>query len=100
MPKRRGRAVRGLLEALHYEVTYSDDGAALDVFARLFRQPYRVLVIAAHGVFELMAADGRARTGVVLSDGMLLTAAEVSQMEVVPELVFRNCCHLGRSIHR
>ena len=90
-----GRAVRGLLEALHYEVTYSDDGAALDVFARLFRQPYRVLVIAAHGVFELMAADGRARTGVVLSDGMLLTAAEVSQMEVVPELVFLNCCHLG-----
>ena len=90
-----GQAVRRLLEAAHYDVTYSDEGAALDVFARLFRQPYRVLVIAAHGVFELMAADGRPRTGVVLSDGMLLTAAEVRQMEVVPELVFLNCCHLG-----
>ena len=41
--------MRRLLEAAHYDVTYSDEGAALDVFARLFRQPYRVLVIAAHG---------------------------------------------------
>ena len=39
--------------------------------------------------------DGRSYSGVVLSDGLLLTAVEIDLMEVVPELVFLNCCHLG-----
>ncbi|NMF87699.1 CHAT domain-containing protein [Aromatoleum petrolei] len=90
-----GAAIRDLLGECGYEVSYGEGQEALDVFARLFRQPCKVLVIAAHGVFEATARDGTRRTGVVLSDGMLLTAAEVSQLEVVPELVFLNCCHLG-----
>lgn len=68
---------------------------ALDVLNTLFARPYRVLVIAAHGVFEARARDGRAYTGVVLSDGLLITATEVAQMEAVPEVVFLSCCHLG-----
>lgn len=32
----------------------------------------------------------------MLSDGLLITAAEIQSMEVVPEMVFLNCCHLGR----
>ena len=71
------------------------DREALDVFNVLFERPYRVLVIGAHGLFEAEAKDGRAYTGVVLSDGLLITAVEISQMEVVPELVFLSCCHLG-----
>ncbi|MCC4115852.1 CHAT domain-containing protein [Aromatoleum toluclasticum] len=90
-----GAAIRDLLGECGYELSYGEGLEALDVFARLFRQPCKVLVIAAHGVFEVTARDGTQRTGVVLSDGMLLTAAEVSQLEVVPELVFLNCCHLG-----
>lgn len=90
-----GAAIRDLLGECGYDVSYGEGQEALDVFARLFRQPSKVLVIAAHGVFEATARDGTKRTGVVLSDGMLLTAAEVSQLEVVPELVFLNCCHLG-----
>jgi hypothetical protein len=35
-------------------------------------------------------------TGMVLGDGIFLTAAEVDQMRQVPELVFINCCFLGR----
>jgi CHAT domain-containing protein/pimeloyl-ACP methyl ester carboxylesterase len=70
---------------------------ALDVITRLYQQPYRIVHIAAHGLFEQPAADGIARTGVVLSDGMLLGAAEIGQMEIVPDLVFLNCCHLAQS---
>jgi hypothetical protein len=33
---------------------------------------------------------------VLLSDGLLITAAEIAAMEIVPELVFLNCCHLGQ----
>ncbi len=69
--------------------------AALDVFSALYDRPYRVLMISSHGIFEAMGKDGRAYTGVVLSDGLLITAVEVSQMEVVPEVVFLSCCHLG-----
>ena len=56
---------------------------------------FRSLHIAGHGEFALNRSGGGARTGVLLSDGLMLTAAEVKQMEIVPDLVFLNCCHLG-----
>lgn len=78
------------------DITLTPPGkSALDILNTLFERPYRVLTIAAHGIFEAQGRDGRAYSGVVLSDGQLITAVEVSQMEVVPELVFLNCCHLG-----
>ncbi len=69
---------------------------AIDIINRLYKHPYRIVHIAGHGLFEQRAADGRMRSGVVLSDGLLITAAEIDAMEVVPDLVFINCCHLGQ----
>jgi CHAT domain-containing protein/pimeloyl-ACP methyl ester carboxylesterase len=92
-----GEAVRKLLDETHYQVEFvPSESQALDVIGRLYKRPYRILMIAAHGEFELTARDGTARSGVVLSDGVVLTAAEVGQMEVVPDVVFLNCCHLGK----
>ncbi|MEB3157712.1 MAG: CHAT domain-containing protein, partial [Cyanobacteriota bacterium] len=68
---------------------------ALDIVNKLYRSLYRVVHIAAHGVFEQKTSDGGSRSGVVLSDGLLITAAEIEAMETVPDLVFLNCCHLG-----
>ncbi|WP_018410446.1 CHAT domain-containing protein [Methyloversatilis thermotolerans] len=91
-----GAAIAAILEADNYDIVRaSADSRASDVVARLFQQSYRLLVIAAHGVFEVTDRQGALRSGVVLSDGLLLSAAEVGQMEVVPEVVFLNCCHLG-----
>ena len=90
-------SVRDLLTAVSYQVEFVPPGSmALDVMARLFRRPYRILIVAAHGEFELTAQDGSKRSGVVLSDGIVLTAAEIGQLEVVPDLVFLNCCHLAK----
>ncbi len=69
---------------------------AIDVMNRLYRRPYRIVHIAGHGVYDECGIDGRERSGVALSDGLLVTAAEIDAMETVPELVFLNCCHLGR----
>ena len=92
-----GRAVRELLDSNNYQVEFvPPESEAIDVLARLFRNPYRILMVAAHGVFQATAKDGTQRTGVVLSGGVLLTAVEVGQLEVVPEVVFLNCCHLGK----
>ena len=91
-------AIAAVLGGMGYRVVpaIGEDRAASDVLALLYRQPYRILHISAHGVFDLPHADGLRRSGVVLSDGLLITAAEIEAMEIVPELVFLSCCHLGK----
>ncbi len=91
-------AVAGVLGGLNYRVTQAigADQRASEVLALLYRQPYRIVHISAHGVFDLLHRDGLRRSGVVLSDGLLITAAEIDAMETVPELVFLSCCHLGQ----
>lgn len=67
------------------------------VVTALFAAPYRIVHIAAHGYFEPKAdGDAWTRSGVVLGDGLRLTPNEFRQLRHVPELVFLNCCHLGR----
>lgn len=98
-----GLQVADLLESCGYQVerclpASPEDTprySALEVFNVLFKKPYRILMIAAHGEVNLKGNDDKYRTGVILSDGILLTAAEISQMEEVPDLVFLNCCHLA-----
>jgi hypothetical protein len=90
-------AVATVLRGVGYTVTaVPEQSRAADVMGKLYAQAYRVLHISAHGVFDLRHVDGRRRSGVVLSDGLLITAAEIEAMETVPELVFLNCCHLGQ----
>ncbi|MBL8397694.1 MAG: CHAT domain-containing protein [Candidatus Accumulibacter sp.] len=90
-----GDAIRATLrDAGWTDIVYCpQESDCLEVFNHLYRQPYRLLVICGHGIFETAASDGRSYTGVVLSDGMLITAVEIGLMEVVPEVVFLNCCY-------
>jgi tetratricopeptide (TPR) repeat protein len=71
------------------------------VLNALYARDYRLLHLAAHGVYEYeppgqAPGAGRRVTGMVLGDNVFLTPAEIEQMRVVPELVFINCCFLGR----
>lgn len=93
-----GQEVSALLGRIGYEVEplVGNWLRASDVLAKLYSRPWRLLHISAHGVFNLIHVDGRERSGVLLSDGLLITAAEIEAMESVPELVFLNCCHLGQ----
>jgi tetratricopeptide (TPR) repeat protein len=52
-----------------------------------------VIHIAAHGSFVPGQPDC---SGVLIGPGRFLTARTVGQMRAIPELVFLNCCHLGR----
>ena len=87
-----------VLSSMGYKVesVIGDYQTASKVLTRLYERPWRILHISAHGVFDLPHKDGRRRSGVLLSDGLLITAAEIDAMETVPELVFLNCCHLGQ----
>ena len=96
--EQEANAVVQVLTGLGYDVhtAVGADRRAVDVMALLLRRPWRILHVAAHGVFDLEHVDGGRRSGVVLSDGLLITAAEIAAMEWVPELVFLSCCHLGQ----
>jgi hypothetical protein len=89
-----------LLGDAGYDVVQLLEHAAhpMAVFAELYRTPWRILHLAAHGVFEL-PRDGSAETvsGLVLDQGLYFTAAEAEQMRYVPDLVFINCCYLGQT---
>ena len=92
-------AVSAVLTENGFETTslIGDDAQWPIVLSSLYGRPYRVLHIAAHGVFEYQPEKGgRTFTGVVLGNGAFLTPAEFAQLRVVPDLVFINCCHLGQ----
>jgi tetratricopeptide (TPR) repeat protein len=67
------------------------------VLIALYQRPWRILHVCAHGEFALRNVEGVELTGVLMSDGQMLTAVEIRAMELVPELVFLNCCHLGQA---
>jgi hypothetical protein len=86
-------------QKFHVESAIHTDSA--DVINKLFSKDYRVLHLAAHGVYshtfrEYEGAEPELITGVVLGDGVFLTANEIKNKVNIPELVFINCCHLGK----
>ncbi|HSF48089.1 MAG TPA: CHAT domain-containing protein, partial [Burkholderiales bacterium] len=95
--REEARLVADLLKRNQWNVNHNEERpSALDVLNRLFDRPYRILHLAGHGYFEQAgAADGKGRSGMLLEDGVYLTAVEIAKMRQVPDLVFLNCCHLG-----
>jgi beta-lactamase superfamily II metal-dependent hydrolase/pimeloyl-ACP methyl ester carboxylesterase len=71
------------------------DGQWVEIDNLLHAAPYRVVHVAAHGIFD---SDEPNRSGVVTGAGPhhRLTALDFRSMSVQPDLVFLNCCHLGR----
>jgi CHAT domain-containing protein len=55
---------------------------------------YKIIHLAGHGVFD---ADPEKKSGMVIGYNSFLTTAEIAQMSTTPELVFVNCCFLGKT---
>ena len=95
------RAVAELLAEGGYPdvaVLLGEDADPESVLVRLHEKPWRILHVAAHGVFRFSPAEGAPpQTGIVLDGGIVLDPAEFAQLRVVPELAFINCCHLGQT---
>ena len=54
---------------------------------------HQILHIASHGIYQ---PDDPTRTGAILSSTGMLTVNLVRQLPLVPDVVFLNCCSLGR----
>ena len=95
--QQEAKDVAAALRGSGFEAEALVAGSGTTVIQSLFDSAYRVVHLAGHGVYDWPLGDGTdARvTGMVLGNGMFLTAGEVGQMRQVPELVVVNCCHLG-----
>lgn len=93
--------VASKLEANGFTVQAAIHTDSDHIMSQLFSKDYRVLHLAGHGVYEYeYKASEKAKpevyTGMVLGNGVFLTANEIRNKMSIPELVFINCCHLGK----
>jgi tetratricopeptide (TPR) repeat protein len=100
--QQEAEAVASLLESSSegIEVNKVIKGTCAEIANALLRTGARIMHIAAHGVYEFErdTSDGQKEkvTGMVLGDGAFFTAQETNQIRPFPELVFLNCCFLGK----
>jgi tetratricopeptide (TPR) repeat protein len=93
--EREAREVAQTLRGHGFVVTETVQGTADLILNALYANDYRILHLAGHGVYEF-GDSGQKITGMVLGQSTFLTPVEINQMRVVPDLVFINCCYLGR----
>ncbi len=106
--RREAQAVAATLSDRGWDVVTqirsSDDAtdvSASSVVRALLTHDARILHLAGHGIHD--ANDPR-KSGLVLGGSpndpkdppVLVTVEEIAQMRTQPEVVFINCCHLGR----
>ena len=99
--EQEGRLVAEKFKQYQYEVRAAIYADSSTIMSDLFSQDYRVLHLAGHGVFEYEYKESEEDqpevfTGMVLGNGVFLTANEIQNKMHIPELVFINCCHLGK----
>ena len=97
--REEARQVAEQLAAAGYDVNDCIDQPATPIMEALHKDSWRILHLAGHGVheFERGGGPGAGRiSGMVIGAASFLTPGDIAQMRFVPELVFINCCHLGR----
>ena len=63
------------------------------ILENLFSKDYSVIHFAGHGVANPCLPK---KSGMVIGRDLFLTVFDIEQMTVIPELVFVNCCYLGK----
>ena len=102
--------VADLLRGHGWQVEDCIDRRADKIIERLHGDAWRILHLAGHGEHDYAlppraerpcAAPGKDGaplkvSGMVIGRDIFLTPGDIEQMRWVPELVFINCCHLGK----
>ncbi len=101
--EKEAQQVGEVLAESGFRVTVKVRDSAENILMGLHADAYQILHLAGHGVHdaEVPAPEPGARpervSGMVIGDNVFLTPGDIRQMRWVPELVFINCCHLGRT---
>ena len=86
-------AVEDLLTSNNYSKVSLINKTADEIILKLFSEDYKIIHLAGHGIFN---PGSPRKSGMVIGNDVFLTTADIEQMSAVPELVFVNCCHLGK----
>ncbi|MEM6966411.1 MAG: CHAT domain-containing protein, partial [Bacteroidota bacterium] len=94
LPEARVEAqiVDNLLNQHNYDTTTKINEPFKEIFKKLYDE-YKIIHIASHGVIDYGEDK---KTGILLSNNIVLTAAEIDQISSTPELVFINSCYMGQ----
>jgi CHAT domain-containing protein/pimeloyl-ACP methyl ester carboxylesterase len=87
-----GELVNGILAANNFQVNNAG-GTPGQIIKELFSKSYKIMHLAGHGVFHEDPSKG---SGMLIGHDIYLSTKEICQMSTVPELVFVNCCYLGK----
>ncbi len=97
--REEARQVAEQLTNSGYEVLDCIDQASTPIMEALHKNSWRIVHLAGHGVHlhQRHKAPGcKPISGMVIGGDTFLTPGDLAQLRFVPELVFVNCCHLGR----
>ncbi|MDQ6764142.1 MAG: CHAT domain-containing protein [Bacteroidota bacterium] len=86
--------VSAALKDNSFQTTLILRGSSPDIIKALFSDDYKIIHLAGHGMFN---PDDPLTSGMVIGNGVYLTTAELAQMSMTPDLVFVNCCFLGKT---
>ncbi len=89
-----GERVYEILNETDFTTTKISRGSAADIIQAIFSEDYKIIHLAGHGMFNEDPSKG---SGMVIGNNVFLSTREICQMSSVPELVFVNCCHLGKT---
>jgi hypothetical protein len=90
---KEGQQVAAKLSERGLNVTASYKGTSDEIIEKLFSNDYRIIHLSGHGIFNEDSSKG---SGMVIGNNMFLSTREIRQMSTAPELVFVNCCHIGK----
>ena len=98
--QREAGEVAALLRSGGFDVLDSIAEPADAILSGLHRDTWRILHLAGHGEHEFNVGSKDAPryvSGMAIGHKTFLTPGDVRQMRWVPEVVFINCCHLGKT---
>ncbi len=67
-----------------------------EVFKAALSTDWRIIHLAGHGIYQPDTSSGNCKSGLLLENGIVFGPAEFESMQTTPELVFVNCCELGK----
>lgn len=92
--REEGMRVQAQLTNNGYDVVSLLNGSSAESIIAMFSNEYKIIHLAGHGVFNEDPSKG---SGMVIGNNTFLSTREVGQMSAAPDLVFVNCCYLGKT---
>lgn len=91
--KAEGEMVSELLRQHEFDTTTIIRGSSPQILKALYSADYKIIHLAGHGLFD---TKDPLWSGMAIGKKEFLSTFHIYQMSTVPELVFVNCCYLGK----